>query len=131
MYVSGEMQKLFCISPNSIINLPILKYLFITYQQVVKSWCHPCVIKRVCQVLYFLMKTIRTIQNVLSLEALGRPVHAFVTAPVDYCNYILIDIQDAAIQKLQLLQNSAVRLVRQRQTDMHISPLYLRPCIGF
>ena len=68
-------------------------------------------IKRVCQVSYFRLKTIRIIQNALSPEALGRLVHAFVTVRLDHCNSILIGIQVVAIQKLQLLQNSAAQLV--------------------
>ena len=80
-------------------------------------------VKRVCQVSYFQLKTIRTVQNVLSPEALERLVHAFVTARLDYCNSILVGIPDAAIQKLQLLQNSAARLVSKTGRYEHITPV--------
>jgi len=80
-------------------------------------------IKRVCQVSYFQLKTIRTIQSVLSPEALERLVHAFVTARLDYCNSILVGIPDAAVRKLQLLQNSAARLVSKTGRYEHITPI--------
>ena len=60
---------------------------------------------RVCLVSYFQLKTIWTIQNVLTPETRGRLVHAFVTARLDYCNSTLVVIQNPSIQKLQLLQN--------------------------
>ena len=40
--------------------------------------------KQVCQVSYFQLKTIQTIQNILLPEALGQLVHPFITARLDY-----------------------------------------------
>lgn len=80
-------------------------------------------IKRVCQVSYFQLKTLRSVRDVLSVEALERLVHAFVTARLDYCNSILFGITDAAIHKLQLLQNAAARLVSKTGRYEHITPI--------
>ena len=80
-------------------------------------------IKRVCQVSYFQLKTLRSVRDVLSVEALERLVHAFVTARLDYCNSILIRISDAPIHKLQLLQNAAARLVSKTGRYEHITPV--------
>ena len=80
-------------------------------------------IKRVCQVSYFQLKTLRSVRDVLSIEALERLIHAFVTARLDYCNSILIGISDAAIHKLQLLQNAAARLVSKTGRYEHITPV--------
>ena len=79
-------------------------------------------IKRVCQVSYFQQKTILTVQRVLSPEAPEKLVHAFVTARLDYCNSNLVGISDATVKKLQLLQNSAARLVSKTGRYEHISP---------
>ena len=68
-------------------------------------------IKEVCQVSYFQLKTIQTVQTLLSVEALERLGHAVLTARLDYVNSILVRIPDGAVQKLQLLQNSAAHLV--------------------
>ena len=64
-------------------------------------------IKRVCQV----PAENHSNLNVWLPEALERLVYTFVIAHFDYCNSILVGILDAAVQKLQLLQNSAARLV--------------------
>ena len=68
-------------------------------------------IKRICQLAYFQLRTIRSVQQVLSPDALERLIHAFVTARLDYCNSILYGIPEASVKKLQLVQNSAARLV--------------------
>ena len=78
----------------------------------------------------FPLKSIQTIQNVPLSEALGKLVHASVTGHHDYCNSNLIGVQDVSIQKLQLLQNSAVCLVSKTNRHAHIT-LYLMPRIGF
>ena len=70
--------------------------------------------KRVCQVSYFQLKTIRTNQNVLPPEALAR---------LDDSNSIPIGIQYAAIQKLQLLQNPSAGLVSKTNRYTHITPV--------
>ena len=44
-----------------------------------------------------------------------------MTARLDYCNSILIGISDAAIHKLQLLQNAAARLVSKTGRYEHIT----------
>jgi len=77
----------------------------------------------VCQVSCFQLNTIRTVQNVLSPESPERLSHAFVTARLDYCNSILVGIPDAAIQKLQQLQNSAARFVSKTGRYEHIIPV--------
>ena len=79
--------------------------------------------KRVCRVSYFQLKTIRNVQNMLSPEAPERLMDPFVTARLDYCNSILVGIPDAVVQKLQLLHNSAARLVSKTDRYEHITPV--------
>jgi len=50
-------------------------------------------IKRVRQDAYFQLKAIRNVENVLSPEAIGRLVHAFVTSRLHYCDSILVGIR--------------------------------------
>jgi len=55
--------------------------------------------KRVYQLTYFQLRTIRAVQQVLSSDALERLVHAFVTARLHYCNSILYGIPEASVKK--------------------------------
>src|SRR5664279_4063501 len=49
-------------------------------------------------------------------------VHAFVGGRIDYCNSLLAGISDSLIQRLQLIQNAAARLITGRRKFDHITP---------
>ena len=76
-------------------------------------------IKCICQMAYFQLRTIRT---VISPDPLERLVHAFVTASLNYYN-ILYGFPEASVKKLQLVQNSAARLVLKTHKYEHITPI--------
>ena len=78
---------------------------------------------RTCQTGYFQLKSIRSVQRVLPPEALTRLVHAFITARIDYCNAVLVGITSKSLNKLQLLQNSAARVVSKTRKYEHITPV--------
>ena len=77
---------------------------------------------RTCQTGYFQLKSIRSVQRVLPPEALTRLVLSFITARIDYCNAVLVGITKS-LNKLQLLQNSAARVVSKTRKYEHITPV--------
>ena len=83
------------------------------------AWPGLNLIKRVCRISYFQLKTIRT---VLTSEVLERLAHAFVTARLDYYNSVLDGISDTVVPKRQLLQNLAARLMSKTGRDEHVNP---------
>lgn len=52
-----------------------------------------------------------------------RLVHAFVMCYLDYCNSLLYGLPDTQLQKLQVIQNSAARLVTRTKKYESISPI--------
>jgi len=84
-------------------------------------------IKRECQLAYFQLRTIRTVQQVLSPDALERLVHAFVTARLDYCNSILYGIHEASISCYRIRQHARC----QKPTRMNTSLPSLKPSAGY
>ena len=80
-------------------------------------------VSHVCQNASFALYRIGRIRNVLDRTNTERLVHAFVTSRLDYCNSLLYNIEDKHIYKLQLLQNSAARLITRTRKYEHITPV--------
>ncbi len=59
----------------------------------------------------------------LSVSDAEKLVHAFMTSRLDYCNALLGGCPASSINKLQIVQNAAARvLTRSRKYD-HIAPI--------
>ena len=80
-------------------------------------------VSKVCQTASFALHRIGRIRNILDTTSTERLVHAFVTSRLDYCNSLLFGIEDKHISKLQLIQNSAARLVACMKKHEHITPV--------
>ncbi len=66
----------------------------------------------------------------LSVSDAEKLVHAFMTSRLDYCNALLGGCPASSINKLQVVQNAAARvLTRSRKYD-HITPIYSL-CTGY
>jgi len=50
-------------------------------------------------------------------------VHAFVSSRLDYCNSLLYGVSDELLQKLQVTQNAAARVVTGARKFDHITPV--------
>ena len=80
-------------------------------------------ISKVCQTASFALHRIGRIRNVLDRANTEKLVHAFVTSRLDYCNSLLFGVDEKHLHKLQLLQNSAARLVTRIKLHEHITPV--------
>ena len=72
---------------------------------------------------YKLLKDIGSVRNLLSKEQTATLVHSVITARIDYCNSLYINLDTANIQKLEKLQNSAARLVERRNKRESARPI--------
>jgi hypothetical protein len=80
-------------------------------------------VRQVCRSASFALYRIGKIRRFLDGPTTEKLVHAFITSKLDYCNSLLLGIHDCQIYKLQLIQNSAARLVTLTRKYEHITPV--------
>ena len=72
---------------------------------------------------FFHLRSIAKIKPFLSLHNLEIVIHALITSWLDYCNSLYIGISQSALSRLQLVQNSAARLLTGTKKRDHITPI--------
>ncbi len=72
---------------------------------------------------YYHLKNIAIIRCFVSSQDLEKLVHAFITSRVDYCNGFLIGLPKKTIRQLQLIQNTAARILTRTRKSEHITPV--------
>jgi len=65
----------------------------------------------------------RLVWSSLTEESAKTLVHAFVSSRLDYCNSLLYGVSNELLQKLQVIQNVAARVVMGARKFDHITPL--------
>lgn len=67
------------------------------------------------------LHNIGKIRKLFTLDSIKKAVHAMVTSRMDYCNALLCGISNKQLQRLQLVQNSAARLITGTRKFDHIT----------
>ncbi len=81
-------------------------------------------ISHVTKTAFFHLRNIAKLRNMLSVSDAEKLVHAFMTSRLDYCNALLGGCPASSINKLQIVQHAAARvLTRSRKYD-HITPIF-------
>ena len=78
-------------------------------------------IASICRSCHFQLRQLRAVRRSLTTAAAKTLVHAFVGGRIDYCNSLLSGVSDSLLQRLQLIQNAAARLVTGVRKFDHIS----------
>jgi hypothetical protein len=71
-------------------------------------------VRSMCKKAYYNIKNIAHIRKSLSKEDTKTAVHALVTPHLDYGNALLYGVNKKLLEKLQVVQNSAARLIDRR-----------------
>ncbi len=80
-------------------------------------------ISHVTKTEFFHLRNIAKLRNMLTVSDAQKIVHAFMTSRLDYCNALIGGCPASLINKLQIVQNAAARvLTRSRKYD-HITPI--------
>ena len=78
-------------------------------------------IKKICKTCHFHLTNISKIRTYLDRESNEAIIHAFVTTNLDYCNAILYGLSKVLLNRLQLVQNRAARIVTFTKIYEHIT----------
>ncbi|KAI5607960.1 hypothetical protein C0J50_6957, partial [Silurus asotus] len=80
-------------------------------------------INQVTKTAFFHLRNISKLRNMLSISDAEKLVHAFMTSRLDYCNALLGGCPASLINKLQLVQNAAARVLTRARKYDHITPI--------
>jgi hypothetical protein len=81
-------------------------------------------VNRVCAGAYRQLFALSKLRKFLDQESLEKIMHAFVTTRLDYCNALFCGASKSSIKKLQMVQNTAARILTQtRKYDHIITPV--------
>ena len=83
-------------------------------------------IAAVCKKASYNLYKLWQIRKYLDDDSCESLVHAFITSHIDYCNSLYFNLPDSLLKKLQLVQNSAARLVTRTPKYHHISPVLFK-----
>ena len=110
------------INNNNIVSSSKVKNLGVTFDKDLNMTDY---VDLLCKSLLYQLSKIRSIRNYLSVDATKYLVTTLILSKIDYCNSLLAGVNNSLLYKLQLIQNSAARLiVRLRKFD-HITPLLM------
>ena len=78
-------------------------------------------VNKICKSGYYHLRNISSIRNNLSKKDTEILIHAFVMSVLDNGNSLLYGITNKHLNKLQVLQNSAARVVEMKRKYDHIT----------
>ena len=83
-------------------------------------------IKNVCKSTFYQIRNINQIRKVLDHDTAATLVHALITSRLDNGNALLYGITEQQLNRLQLAQNAAARMLTRTKKFDHITPVLHR-----
>jgi hypothetical protein len=80
-------------------------------------------VSSMCRSAYLQLRRLYALRRYMDKTSLECLVHAFVSSRLDYGNALLCGISQCQLRRLQLVQNSAARLLTRTSRSEHITPI--------
>ncbi len=80
-------------------------------------------VSSICKTAFFHLKNISKQRPMLSMSNAEMLIHTFVTSRLDYCNALLGGCSACLINKVQMVQNAAARVLTRTRKYDHFSPV--------
>ena len=80
-------------------------------------------ITSICKSASYHLRNISRIRKFLSTKTTEILVHAFVSSKLDHCNFLLYNVPNYILKKLQSVQNAAARLITCSRKYDHITSI--------
>ncbi|XP_072573218.1 uncharacterized protein [Paramormyrops kingsleyae] len=85
--------------------------------------CFDAHIRSITRTAFYHLRNIAKLRKMLSLRDAEKLIHAFITTRLDYCNALLSGCPSGSLNKLQLVQNAAARVLTNTKKFDHITPV--------
>lgn len=80
-------------------------------------------INMTCRSCYYHLRNISRVRPYLTADAAATLVHSFVSSKIDFHNGLLVGVPEHLLYRLQLVQNTAARIVTWTRKTEHITPV--------
>uniref|UniRef100_A0AAQ6IB00 Reverse transcriptase domain-containing protein n=1 Tax=Anabas testudineus TaxID=64144 RepID=A0AAQ6IB00_ANATE len=80
-------------------------------------------VTKLVQACFYHLRNISKIRSILSFHDTEVILHAFISSRLDYCNSLFTCLSQKSIYRLQIVQNSAARLLTRKRKYDHITPV--------
>ncbi len=106
---------------------------FLLLQMILSFWLHGVIfdqymifdyqVTELVQSCFLQLRNIAKIRCISSSADLELLIHTFIFSHLDYCNSLYTCLSQAALNRLQLVQNAAARLLTRTSRQSHITPV--------
>ena len=121
--IKDHIDETICINDIEIQSSCVIKNLGVIFDEDLSMTSH---VKNVCKSITFQLGKISSIRKFITTDVTKTLVTSLILSRFDYCNSLFCSMTSENIDKLQLLQNHAARLIFGKKKRDHITPILIK-----